>query len=742
MNDYLTHLNERQKEAVEHIEGPSLIIAGAGSGKTSVLTTRIAYLIDHGVDPFNILALTFTNKAAAEMRNRIELMVGKNARNLWMGTFHSIFARILRIECEKIGYTKDFTIYDTDDSKNVIKSIVNEEQFDIKVYKPSYVYSKISLLKNNFITAAKYLADDSYISEDIENGKPRFGDIFLKYTQKCFKNSAMDFDDLLLKTFELLQKHPDVLNKYQQKFKFVLIDEFQDTNILQYLIVKHLAAAHRNLSVVGDDSQSIYSFRGANIKNILEFEKDYPELKVFRLEQNYRSTKTIVHASDEVIKNNKFRLEKKLWTENDEGNRIKLLKTMSESDESDKIAQCILKEKTENGFKNEDFVILYRTNAQSRAFEEAFTKHRIPYRILGSISFYQRKEIKDILAYFKFVVNPNDEEALKRIVNYPPRGIGDNTMQKLIVWARERNMLVWDVMCKIGEFGLGSRHVVAISDFVMMIKSYMVMATEKNAYDTAHHIAKSTGILSILYEDRTIEGLSRYDNVKNLLSAISEFVNSEREDKDIGSFLQGVSLLTDADTSDTAGDKVTLMTVHSAKGLEFPVVCVVGLEENLFPSSMSVDTREEVEEERRLFYVAMTRAKVKIYMSYAVSRYKWGSLNGCEPSRFLEEIDPRFIDFGFVQPVKQVVEERTTLRQTLNIAPKKTKINYQPASDFKPDETMMNLQTGMEVEHNRFGIGKVLQVEGVKDNMKATIFFKDIGQKLILVKYAKMRIIN
>jgi DNA helicase II / ATP-dependent DNA helicase PcrA len=742
LNDYLKDLNDRQKEAVEHIEGPSLIIAGAGSGKTSVLTTRIAYLIDHGIDPFNILALTFTNKAAAEMRSRIEMMVGKEARNLWMGTFHSMFARILRIECERIGYSKDFTIYDTDDSKNVIKSIVNEEQLDIKVYKPSYIYSKISLLKNNLITANKYLADDTYISEDIENGKPRFGDIYLKYTQKCFKNSAMDFDDLLLKTYELLEKYPDILNKYQQKFKFVLIDEFQDTNVLQYMIVKNLSAAHRNLSVVGDDSQSIYSFRGANIKNILDFEKDYPELKVFKLEQNYRSTKTIVSASDEVIKRNKFRLEKKLWTENDEGNKIKLIKANSESDESDKIALSIIKEKRENGFKNEDFVVLYRTNAQSRAFEESFSKNGIPYKIVGSISFYQRKEIKDILAYFKFVINPLDEEALKRIVNYPARGIGDNTMQKLIVWAREKNVTVWDVMCKVGEYGLGSRHIIAINDFAMMIKSFMVMASEKNAYETAHHIAKTTGILSILYEDRTIEGISRYDNVKNLLSAIGEYVNSEREEKSLGTFLQQVSLLTDADTSDSSGDKVTLMTVHSAKGLEFPVVCIVGLEENLFPSGMSIDTREEVEEERRLFYVAMTRARIKIYISYAISRYKWGSLNGCEPSRFLEEIDPRFIDYSHIQPVKQPIEERTSLKQTINIIPKKSRISYQPASDFRPDENLLNLQTGMEVEHNRFGIGKVLQVEGVKDNMKATIFFKEIGQKLILVKYAKMRIIN
>jgi DNA helicase-2/ATP-dependent DNA helicase PcrA len=653
-----------------------------------------------------------------------------------------MFARILRIECERIGYTKDFTIYDTDDSKNLIKSIVNEDQLDIKTYKPSYVYSKISLLKNNFITVNKYLADDSYISEDIEMGKPRFGDIYLKYTQKCFKNSAMDFDDLLLKTFELLDKNPDILNKYQQKFKFILIDEFQDTNILQYLIVKHLAAANRNLSVVGDDSQSIYSFRGANIRNILEFEKDYPELKIFKLEQNYRSTKTIVNASDEVIKKNKLRLEKKLWTANDEGNKIKLIKASSESDESDRIAQCIIKEKKENNFKNDDFVVLYRTNAQSRAFEEAFSRHGIPYRIIGSISFYQRKEIKDILAYFKFVMNPLDEEALKRIVNYPPRGIGDNTMQKLTVWAREKDISVWDVMCKIGEFGLGSRHIIAINDFVMLIKSFMIMAAEKNAYETAHHIAKTTGILSILYEDRTIEGISRYDNVKNLLSAIGEFVNSDREDKTLGIFLQQVSLLTDADTTDSSGDKVTLMTVHSAKGLEFPVVCIVGLEENLFPSSMSIDTREEVEEERRLFYVALTRARTKIYVSYAVSRYKWGTINGCEPSRFLEEIDPRFIDYATVQPYKPPTPERTTIKQTINIVPKKSRISYQPASDFKPDDDMIDLKSGMEVEHNRFGIGKVLQVEGVKDNMKATIFFKDIGQKLILVKYAKMRIIN
>jgi DNA helicase II / ATP-dependent DNA helicase PcrA len=742
--DYLSELNDKQREAVEHFDGPSLIIAGAGSGKTRVLTTRIAWLIDHGIDPFNILALTFTNKAAREMQHRIENIIGPAAKNVWMGTFHSIFARILRIEHNKIGYPRDFTIYDSEDSKNVIKAVVTELQLDAKLYKPSFVHSRISLAKNSFISARQYLEDGEIVSEDLAAGRPKLGEIYLKYTQKCFKSGAMDFDDLLIKTYELLDTQPDVLNKYQHFFKFILIDEFQDTNIVQYLIVKKIAAANRNLSVVGDDAQSIYSFRGANIKNILNFEKDYPELKVFKLEQNYRSTQTIVSASDNVIKCNKYRLDKNLWTLNDPGNKIKLLRAESETEEGNKIARSILNEKQEgNGnLTNEDFVVLYRTNAQSRAFEESFRRAGIDYRIIGSLSFYHRKEIKDVLAYFRLVLNPGDEEALKRIINYPVRGIGDTTFAKLLVWADEKNTTVWEIISTIRDYPLSTRLKEAIIDFYGLIRSFSVIAKEKNAYEAAHHIAKTSGLINLLYEDKSIEGIGRYENLKNLLSAIGEFSgNEENKDKDLGAFLQEVSLLTDADTTEKTGDKVTLMTVHSAKGLEFPVVYVVGLEENLFPSALSLNTREEIEEERRLFYVAMTRARNQLYLSYATTRFKWGNMNFCEPSRFLDEINTDFIEYEFQRKTSTFEREpeKTKPRLGLHIAKKKPRINYQPASDFSPDDKI-TLQVGMEVEHNRFGIGKVLQIEGENDNIKATIFFHDVGQKQILIKYAKMRV--
>ncbi len=744
--NYLDELNDVQREAVVNTDGPMMIVAGAGSGKTRVLTYRIAHLIRKGIDPFNILSLTFTNKAAREMRERIEKVVGSEARNLWMGTFHSVFAKILRVEAGKIGYPSNFTIYDSDDSKSLIKTILKEEGLNPDVYKPGMVMSRISLAKNNFISVGEYQKSSEVQADDIAAGKPKLGFLYEQYCKRCFHAGAMDFDDLLLKTFQLFNEHPDVLNKYQQKFKYVMVDEYQDTNHLQYLIIRKLAAVNRNICVVGDDAQSIYAFRGANIKNILNFEKDYPDLQVFKLEQNYRSTKTIVEAASNIIKKNKYQLEKNIWTDNEQGGKIKVFKAESDNEEGSIVAHSIFEEKMNARAKDSEFAILYRTNSQSRAFEESLRRLNIPYRIIGGLSFYQRKEIKDMLAYFRLVVNPVDEEAFKRVINYPTRGIGDTTVNKIMLIARQQNVTLWHVARHIEEYGFDGRVRRAVSDWADMIEGFSLQSETKNAYDIASEVAKASGILRHLYEDKTLEGINRYENVQELLGAIKEF--SERtdiEEKTLATFMQDVALLTDSDQKDDNEDKVTMMTIHQAKGLEFPYVFVVGLEENLFPSQMSLTSREDLEEERRLFYVALTRARKKAFLSYAMTRFRWGQMIHSEASRFIEEISPVYLDYQLKErPVQREQKKEIAEKPYISprpVKPAPVKQTYQPYADFVAED-VSGVQAGMAVEHNRFGLGKVIQVEGNGDDKKITIFFQEIGQKQILLKYAKMKILN
>ena len=741
MANYLDELNEAQRQAVENIEGPMMVVAGAGSGKTRMLTYRIAHLVNLGIDPFNILALTFTNKAAKEMRHRIEKVAGQDARNLWMGTFHSIFARILRIEAAKIGYPSNFTIYDSEDSKSLIKTIIKEENLNTDTYKASNILGRISLAKNNFISPQHYNNNPEIQADDIAAGKPKIGLIFEQYVKRCFTASAMDFDDLLLKTYQLFTDHPESLNKYQQKFKFILVDEYQDTNHLQYLIIKKLAAANRNICVVGDDAQSIYAFRGANIKNILNFEKDYPELKVFKLEQNYRSTGTIVDAASSVIKKNKQQLEKHIWTDNEAGNKIKVFKALSDNEEGSFVAHSIFEEKMKEKLNNSDFVILYRTNSQSRAFEEALRKMNIDYIIIGGLSFYQRKEIKDMLAYFRLAINPNDEEAFKRAINYPARGIGDTTTDKIAIAAKEDGKSLFDVAYHITDYNqFDSRVKKAVSDWANMIYRFHLSMEDRNAYELAYDIAKSSTLLKHLNEDKTIEGIGRSENVQELLSGIKEFSeSSDREEKHLGIFIQEIALLTDADKKDGSDDKVTMMTIHQAKGLEYPYVYIVGLEENLFPSQMSLHSREDLEEERRLFYVALTRARQKVFLTYAITRFRWGQMVNGEASRFIDEIDPKFLDYP-VSPAREEKEINFPYVSPRPVKPSAAPLKVAINVNFEAGD-VSTLQNGMEVEHNRFGRGKVLQVEGNGDDKKATIFFQEIGQKQILLKYAKMKIL-
>ena len=645
--EYLEGLNEPQRQAVIYTDGPLMIIAGAGSGKTRVLTYRIAHLIYHGVDPYNILALTFTNKAANEMRERIEKVVGNEAKNIWMGTFHSVFAKILRIEGHLIGYTRDFSIYDNEDSKSLIKTIVKELNLDDKLYKPATVYGRISGAKNRLVSYREYNSNPIYYADDQSYQRPEIGRIYQIYQERLFKANAMDFDDLLFNTNVLFRDHLDVLNKYQHKFRYVMVDEFQDTNISQYLITRKLAAVHQNIAVVGDDAQSIYAFRGADIQNILNFERDYPTLKTIRLEQNYRSTKNIVQAANSVIAKNQAQLKKNVWTSNDSGELIEIMKASSDAEEGRMVAQTIFEEKMQSKCKNADFAILYRTNAQSRSFEEALRRMGIRYKVVGGLSFYQRKEIKDLIAYMRLAINHNDEEAFKRIINLPKRGIGDATIARITVLADEQKVAIWDILSNAIKY-IGGRTAIAIDNFAMLIKSFALAASQKNAYDAATEIAKNSGLLKELYEDKSIEGLARYENVQELLNGIKEFVdNPENEDKSLSAFLQEIALLTNADQPAEEGedvkDAVTLMTIHSAKGLEFKNVFVVGMEEDLFPSQMMIGSRAELEEERRLFYVAITRAEKKLALTYATSRYRFGRIKDCEPSRFLEEIDPRCI---------------------------------------------------------------------------------------------------
>ncbi|TAH11132.1 MAG: ATP-dependent DNA helicase [Runella slithyformis] len=777
MIDYLSGLNEPQKQAVLHGEGPLMIIAGAGSGKTRVLTFRIAHLIENGVDPFRILSLTFTNKAAGEMRDRIEKVIGTEARNIWMGTFHAVFAKILRIEARFLGYTSNFSIYDTDDSKSLLRSIIKELNLDDKAYKVNVVFNRISSAKNRLVSADDYLANPLNRADDEAARMPEIGRLYKAYTTRCFQSNAMDFDDLLFNTNVLFRDFPEVLNKYQHKFKYVLVDEFQDTNVAQYLITRKLAGVHRNIGIVGDDAQSIYAFRGANIENILNFERDFPEVKVVRLEQNYRSTQNIVNAANSVIARNKAQLRKNVFTENDEGTLIEVMKASSDNEEGRLVATAIFEEKMNNGLRNTDFAILYRTNAQSRAFEEALRKLNIKYRIVGGLSFYQRKEIKDLLAYLRFVVNQADEEAFKRIINLPKRGIGDTTVAKIAVTAAEHNVPVWDVVADITHY-ISGRAAVPIEQFATLIKSFkLLLEQNKNAYDVAAHVAKNSGLLKELYEDKTVEGLSRYENVQELLNAVKEFVdNADNEDKSLATFLQTVSLLTNADEPDENddNDRVTMMTIHGAKGLEFRNVHIVGLEEGLFPSQMMLEKREDLEEERRLFYVAITRAEVKLTLSYAETRYNWGRLNNCEASRFLFEIDQRFLQMakgrraggfdetstrereseptsmGFIRKVAQrgsqaAASGATTAASSspaLNLKPKTTTVAaaHVPSSDFAPSDTS-NLVEGMRVEHPKFGFGVTTKLDINGTDRKATIKFDTVGEKTLLLSFAKLRIV-
>ena len=747
--DYLESLNDPQREGVINTEGPCMVIAGAGSGKTRVLTYRIAHLIQSkGVDPFNILALTFTNKASAEMRNRIEKMVGTEARNLWMGTFHSVFAKILRYEADRLGYPSNFSIYDTEDSKTLIRQIVKELQLDDKVYKPNLVLNRISSAKNRLVSWQDYINNPIYQADDESAMKPHMGKLYKLYCERCFRASAMDFDDLLFNTNVLFRDNPDILNKYQHRFKYVLVDEFQDTNLSQYLITKRLSAVNQNVCVVGDDAQSIYAFRGADIKNILNFEKDYPDLKVIKLEQNYRSTKVIVNAANSVINNNTAQLKKDVWTANEEGDLIELLKANSDNEEGKLVANSIFEEKLNHQIRNHEIAVLYRTNSQSRAIEEALRRANIKYKIIGGLSFYQRKEIKDILSYLRFVINQNDEQALRRIINLPKRGIGPGSVDKMIVAANDNGVSLWQVVSTIFQF-IPGRITNAIDQFATMIKSFMVEVQRKDAYEAASYITKQSGLLRELYEDKTIEGLSRYENVQELLNAIKEFVdNEENTDKSLGAFLQEVALLTSVDEDkDDDNDKVTLMTIHMAKGLEFKIVYLVGMEEDLFPSQMMLTSRADLEEERRLFYVAITRAEQKLFLTYATSRYRFGRLKSCEPSRFLEEVDSKFIKVNRKFQKEPILPHQTShyakslVSSVHKTAPKQMSNTYThtPSEDFKASDTS-GLLEGMKVEHPKFGFGKVVNIDIDGANRKAKVLYDNFGEKTLLLSFAKLKI--
>jgi DNA helicase-2/ATP-dependent DNA helicase PcrA len=780
MRDYLSELNEQQKEAVLHKDGPIMIVAGAGSGKTKVLTTRIAHLLSQGVSAFNILALTFTNKAAKEMKDRVEKILGNNdARNLYIGTFHSVFARILRGEAHHLGYDRNFTIYDTDDAKSVLKTVINELNLDDKHYKPNTVYNRISSAKNALVGPAEYANDYAIQQEDIRSNRPAIAQIYDAYAKRCFKNGAMDFDDLLIKFYELLKHFPESLHKFQHKFKYILIDEYQDTNPAQYEIIKLLGAAHENVCVVGDDAQSIYSFRGATIENILQFQKDYDDVKVVKLEQNYRSTQSILNVANEVIRNNKGQIPKNLWTENATGEKIRLVRLMTDNEEGKYVADTIQEQRLRNHYNNRDFAILYRTNAQSRAFEESLRRMGIPYTIYGSISFYARKEIKDFLAYLRIIVNPRDEEALKRIINYPTRGIGKTSIDRAVLAANKHSISMWEVLERAAEFGFKAGTLEAIDNFVLMIRSFASMLATKNAYDVAQHVGKQTNLVKELFNDKSAEGVAHYENIQELLNSIKEFTEMPDEDgvletetKNLGNYLQQITLLTDADEKDPNADTVKLMSIHAAKGLEFSCVFAAGLEETLFPNAMAINTREELEEERRLFYVVITRAKQKLWITYANTRYRFGNLVQNEPSRFIDEIPTEYLDrsfagggvrnqgqgfsgpsgsaydrlhggrFGNSNPSSNPTGASYQTPKPSYVPPKpaaKT-IEHQPSPDFVPSDTS-NLQVGQKVEHQRFGFGEVTSMEGNIQNLVATVKFEHNGEKKIMLNYAKLRIV-
>ena len=761
MTEILEQLNAPQQLAVTCSDGPVMVIAGAGSGKTRVLTYRIAYMLSKGIDPFHILALTFTNKAAREMKSRITDLVGSSdARNVWMGTFHSIFARILRVEGHLLGYPSNFTIYDTDDSKSVIKGILKDLELDPKQYTPNSVLSRISAAKSNLVSPTEYNNNAEVVSEDKAAQKPMIGEIYNYYQARCFKAGTMDFDDLLFKTNVLLRDFPEVLYKYQNKFKYILVDEYQDTNHAQYLIVKQLAARNENICVVGDDAQSIYSFRGANIQNILNFKNDYPDVKVFKLEQNYRSTKTIVNAANSVIANNKEQIYKEVWTDNEEGNLIHVMKAGSEIEEGHMVANSIFEIKMNQQQPNSAFAILYRTNSQSRALEESLRKLNIPYRIYGGLSFYKRAEIKDMLAYLRLVVNPSDDEAFKRIINVPTRGIGKTTLEKIEVAGSENNKSLHEIAMNPAYYvpTLASGSAARVQEFANMILGLHYSLHKMDAYDLAQKAAVSSGLMRELVADKSEEGLSKYQNSEELLNAIKDFTTREEEElrpplegeevsteRTLDVFMQDIALMTDADDEkDDNKNKVMLMTIHAAKGLEFPFVYIVGMEENLFPSNMSLTTRAEIEEERRLFYVALTRAEQKVTLSYAETRYRWGNMTANEPSRFLSEIDERFLEHSTRRvPAKdggtpQMQSAPVFLKKNM----KKVDTSSQGSiSDSTYTTPIDQVQPGVEVIHERFGKGKVLAVEGIGPNIKATVFFNAYGQKQLLLKFAKLKIV-
>lgn len=727
-----------------------MVIAGAGSGKTRVITCRIAYLMENKINPFNILALTFTNKAAKEMRSRIENITGNiNTNNLWMGTFHSVFSKILRYESEKFNYPSNFTIYDTDDSRSLVKSIIKELQLDKETYKPNIIRNRISALKNHFIRAEEYNQRSELNHADKIAKRTEFGRIYQIYEKRCQKSSALDFDDLLLKTYELLENNPDVLLKYQEKFKYILIDEYQDTNYVQYLIIKKLAALYENICIVGDDAQSIYSFRGANIQNILNFKTDYPDYKEYKLEQNYRSTSIIVKAANSIIKNNEKQIRKEVWTENIEGEKIIVTQAQSDNDEGRLVANTISELQIKENLENKDFAILYRTNAQSRSLEEALRRRNISYKIYGGLSFYQRKEIKDLLAYYRLTINPNDEEALKRIVNYPARGIGNTTIQKLNIIANETNQSLWKIISEIEkyEIGLNKGTKTKLKEFALMINNFIVNSRKKDAYTIGEEIAKFSGIFHLLNNDKSPEGISRFDNMQELLNGLKDFSDkSEKNTNKIHDFMQDVALLTDQD-QDKIDDynKVTLMTIHAAKGLEFPYVFLVGLEENLFPSIMSGDSQDSLEEERRLFYVAITRAEKRLFISFAKTRFKWGQFVESNQSRFINEIQEEYL-------LRKEIKLKDNYKISSNIKIKKSRKESKLKNKRLKKITLYNTEkkdsfnrqivTGVRVEHSIFGQGKVISISGANANKKAVVFFNNFGQKQLLLKYAKLKVIN
>ena len=751
MNEFLNNLNSSQLEATLQTDGPMIVIAGAGSGKTRVLTYKIAYLMTQGVDPFNILSLTFTNKAAKEMKARIISIVGDEAKNLWMGTFHSVFARILRIEAHKIGYTSNFTIYDSDDSQKLVSRIIKELNLDKEQYKYKTIFSRISSMKNNFISAQNYINDDELLLSDKISNRPKFHEIYKQYVERCFKAGAMDFDDLLLKTNELLNSYPETLSKYQNIFKYILVDEYQDTNHSQYLIIRSLSDKFQNICVVGDDAQSIYSFRGANINNILNFQKDFPDSKLFRLEQNYRSTKNIVNAANSIIENNQKRLKKNVWTNNESGEKISVNKLLTDGEEGRFVASSIFENKMQHQMQNRDFAILYRTNAQSRSFEDALRKKNIPYRVYGGLSFYQRKEIKDVLAYLRLLINNDDEQAFKRIINFPARGIGLTTLNKISVEAKKNSVSDYNFIKNYSKSSslLNNSTKNKLLDFIVMIESIKTKLESHDVFDITKEVLKQSGLYNLYKNDESLEGINRIQNIEELLNGIKDFVeNNDKSQVSVSTFLQDVALATDQDSESNDDNKVSLMTIHLAKGLEFPYVYIVGLEENLFPSAMNLNSRSELEEERRLFYVALTRAEKKINLSYVLSRYRWGKPVDSEKSRFIDEIKDEFLENSIIQ---NSISRNFSKNEEINkVGVRYKKPEKKPPSNFvkiKSSNEKSNLfdsklVIGNIVIHERFGKGKVVSIEGSGGDRKAEIKFEKNGTKKLLLRFSKLRIIS